>query len=148
MAMQRRIRVQFGDMFPAGAYLVGEVTAVGDFDAEKRADGSRPQTRDKDTGQLVWSVPVLDADPEAGKKDKTVTVKVSAPVQPVPPANDSGFPFTPIEFTGLTATAYVDDNGQRARLAWSLRADGICAPGQAGKDGGKAESGKADRQVA
>jgi hypothetical protein len=138
MAMQRRIRVQFEDMFPAGAFLVGDVEPVADFDGVKNAEGVRPQVRDKDNGLLVWSVPVLDADPEAGKKDKTVVVKISAKVQPVPPAIPAGFPFAPVEFVGLTATAYVDDNGSRPRLAWSLRADGMCAPGQAGKDAAKA----------
>jgi len=133
MAMQRRLKVQFRDVFPAGAFLVGEVEPVLDFDAPKRGDGVRPQAMDKDSGLPVWSAPVLDADPEAGRKDKTVAVKIGAKVRPVPPRNDTPFPFTPVEFTGLSATAYVDDNGQRPRLAWSLRADGLCAPGQAGK---------------
>jgi hypothetical protein len=141
MAMQRRLKVQFGDVFPVGAFLVGEVEPVLDFDAPKRADGVRPQAMDKESGLPVWSVPVLDADPEAGKKEKTAVVKFSARVRPVPPRNDTPFPFTPVEFTGLTATAYVDDNGQYPRLAWSLRADGMCAPGQAGK--GSAEPVKA-----
>lgn len=91
------------------------------------------------------SVPVLDADPEAGKRDKTVTVKVAARVQPVPPENTSGTPFTLVEFTGLTATAWIDDNGPRARLAWSLRATGLQAPSQASKGSdSEKSSGKAD----
>jgi hypothetical protein len=127
------MQVQHSDVFPLGAYLVGDVEAVADFNAQARPDGSRPQATDQESGLLVWSVPVLDADPEAGKRDKTVNVKVSAKVQPVPPENKSGTPFTLVEFTGLTATAWIDDNGPRARLAWSLRATGIVAPGSAGK---------------
>lgn len=67
MAVQRRMQVRHEDVFPAGAFLVGEVEAVADFDAERRAHGSRPQQVDRETGVLVWSVQVLDADPEARK---------------------------------------------------------------------------------
>ena len=140
MAIARRIPVSFADVFPAGAFLVGEVEPVADFNAPARADGSRPQQLDKDNGLPVWSVPVLDADPEASKRDKTVTVKVSAPYQPVPPTNPTPFPFTPVEFVGLTITGWVDDNGPRARLAWSIRAEDICAPGEALKAGRKSRS--------
>jgi hypothetical protein len=133
--------VQHSEVFPHGAYLVGEVQPVSDFNAQPRPDGSRPQATDPESGLLVWSVPVLDADPEAGKRDKTVTVKVSAKVQPVPPENTSGTPFTLIEFTDLTATAWIDDNGPRPRLAWSFRASGLTAPGEARKSA--ASTGKA-----
>lgn len=142
MAIQRRMRLQHGDVFPAGAYLVGEVEPVSDFNAQARPDGSRPQAVDAESGLLVWSVPVLDADPEAGKRDKTLTVKVAAKVQPVPPENTSGTPFTLIEFEGLTATPWIDDNGPRPRMAWSLRATGIKAPGQ--PDAMKQGSGKGE----
>lgn len=130
MAMQKRMPVGHGDVFPAGAYLVGVVEAVADFNAPAREDGSRPQARDKDTGLLVWSVPVLDADELAGKREKTVTVKVLAEVAPVPPKNETPFPFTPVEFVGLTALAYIDDSGNRPRIAWSYRAEGLTAPGK------------------
>lgn len=145
MAVQKRMQVRHEDVFPAGAFLVGEVEAVADFNAERRADGSRPQQVDKETGVLVWSVQVLDADPEARKSDKTVSVKLVAPQQPVPPDNTSGMPFTPVEFTGLTALPYVDDNGARPRIAWSFRASGMTAPGKNGRPAGSGsgDSGKA-----
>lgn len=131
MALGRRIPVSFASVFPSGAFLVGEVEPVADFDAPRNGEGGRPQAVDKDSGLRVWSVPVLDADPEAGKRDKTVTVKVLASVQPVPPKNETPFPFTPVAFEGLTVTPYVDDNGPRPRLAWSFRATGIVAAGAA-----------------
>lgn len=130
MAMQKRMPVRHEDVFPAGAYLVGAVEAVADFNASTREDGSRPQARDKDTGLPVWSVPVLDADELAGKRDKTVTVKLLAPHQPVPPENKTGLPFTQVEFVGLTALPYIDDSGNRPRIAWSYRAEGMTAAGQ------------------
>ncbi|PJI86572.1 plasmid replication, integration and excision activator [Luteimicrobium subarcticum] len=143
MAMQKRFPVQHRDVFPQGAFLRGEVEPVLDFQADKRPDGSRPQQRDKETGELLWQVVVLDADDMAGKKDTVVTVKIAAPVQPVPPANKTPFPWTPIEFVRLTALPYVDDNGNRPRLAWSFRADGVAAPGEAGNTGAKAPEAKA-----
>jgi hypothetical protein len=131
MAMQRRFAVNHEDVFPAGAEMKGEVQPVADFNAPKREDGSRPQQLDKDTGLPLWQVVVLDADEEAGKKDTAVTVKIAAKFQPVPPANNTPFPWTPVEFVGLTALPYVDDNGNRPRLAWSYKAEDICAPGMA-----------------
>jgi hypothetical protein len=136
MAMQRRFRVQHSDVFPAGAFLKGSVEAVTDFNAPARPDGSRPQATDKDTGLLMWQATVLDADEDAGRKDTAVSVKFAAKVVPVPPENKSGFPWTPVEFVGLSALPYVDDNGGgRARLAWSFRADGMTAPGASGAKG-------------
>lgn len=125
MAMQRRIPVRTTDVFPEGAYLVGPIEAVMDFNADKRPDGSRPQQVDPETGLLAWAAPVLDADPAARKADKTVTVKFFAKVQPVPPENKSETPFTPVQFVNLTATPYIAETGGRPRLAWSYRADGF-----------------------
>ena len=54
-------------------------------------------------------------------------MKVAAPEQPAVPAAQHGSPFTPVEFTGLTVTHYVNQAG---RLAYSLKATGIRAPGR------------------
>lgn len=91
MAMQKRFRVEHGEVFPRGAFLKGEVEPVLDYDAEVRPDGSRPQQVDKESGLLLWQAVVLDADEEAGKRDTAVTVKFAAKVRPVPPANDTSF---------------------------------------------------------
>ncbi len=126
MAINGRFKVSMGDVFPHGAYVVSEVEPVRDFDKSTR---ERPvQATDKESGQLVWSVSVLDADPDARKDAKTVTVKISAPHRPVPPEAMAGVPFRPVEFDGLTVTPYVNDNGGRARIAYSLRATGMRAP--------------------
>lgn len=124
MAMQRRISISFADVFPHGAYLVGEVEPELDFTA---GGADKPQKVDPDTGLRVWKVPVLDADPEAKGKAKAVTVKVLAEVQPVPPANSTASPFTPVSFDGMSATPYIDDSGNRPRIAWSLRATGFAS---------------------
>jgi hypothetical protein len=80
-------------------------------------------------------VTVLDADEEAGKKDTAVTVKFVAKQQPVPPENKTPFPWTPVEFKGLTALAWIDDNGPRPRIAWSFRAEEMVAPSGTGATG-------------
>jgi hypothetical protein len=126
MAMQRRFPVQHDHVFPKGAFLKGMVEPVFDFNASKREDGSRPQQVDKETGQLVWQAIVLDADDEAGKKDTAITVKFLGKVRPVP---QTPFPWTPVEFVGLSALPYVDDSGSRARIAWSFRAEDLVEPG-------------------
>ena len=128
MAIARRFRITHDEVFGHGAYLVSEVSPVLDF--EKSSRETKVQQVDKETGLLLWSVDALDADPEARKQSKTVSVKFAAPYQPVPPANASGMPFTPVVFEGLTALPYVDENGTRARLAWSFRAESMAAPGK------------------
>ena len=140
MAINGRFKVSMGDVFPHGAYVVSEVEAVRDFDKSTR---ERPvQAVDKESGLLVWAVSVLDADPDARKDAKTVTVKISAPHQPVPPEAMAGVPFRPVEFDGLTVTPYMDD--KRNRVAYSFRATGMRAPhtGSA-KQAPRAQSGEA-----
>lgn len=138
VAINGRFRVSMGDVFPAGAFVVGEVEAVRDF--EKSTKERPVQARDREYGELVWSVPVLDADESAPRGMKTVVVKISAPVQPVPPeaVEVAGMKFRPVEFEGLVVTPYVDD--KRNRVAYSLRATAMHAPvrGTRGSAEGKA----------
>jgi hypothetical protein len=125
MAMPRKINIQFGEVFPHGVYAVSEVTQVRDFD---RSTKDRPvYSVDEDSGLNVWSVDVMDGDPEARKADRQLSIKILAKQQPVlPPSN--GMPFTPVEFDGMTATPYVSDSNGRPRLAWSFRAMAVRAP--------------------
>lgn len=141
MAISTRISISMDDVFPHGAYLVGEITAAEDF--ERRQAGEQdPQVRDKDSGQRVWHVRVIDADPAARKGQAEVTVKVAADHQPVPPPAVSGVPFRAVAFEGLTVTPYLDENGKRPRLAYSLRATGITAPNSSAKSGRVAAGGE------
>ena len=75
MSVSSRFKVTHGDVFPHGAYLVSEVELVRDFD--KSSPGRPVQAVDKESGLPVWAVSVLDADPEARRADKTVTVKIT-----------------------------------------------------------------------
>jgi len=134
MALQQGpIPVEFGAVFPDGAYAAGKIEMVRDFD---RSSGDRVvQQVDKATGLPLWVVEVIDADEAAWQR--TVKVKIAARVQPVLPSPVPGSPFTPVEFEGLTATPYVDASRCKggkdkdkcaARLAYSLKATGVRAP--------------------
>ena len=83
------------------------------------------QARDKETGLLMWSVEVLDFDPQA--REKTFRVKIAAAQQPVPPEAISGAPVRPVVLEGLTITPYIKD-GPRPRIGYSLRCTGLSAP--------------------
>src|SRR5215218_4016447 len=131
MAMPRKIPIDFGLAFPYGAYAVGEVQPVRDYDKSTR--DRVIQAVDPDTGLPLWSVEVVDGDPEAKKSNRTMSVKITARVQPVLPEALSGLPFTPVEFDKLTATAYIEANGDFSKIAWSLRASEVRAPSRGAK---------------
>ena len=137
MGMPRRIMIEFGETFPHGLFAVSEVTAARDF--TKSTKTNAVQTVDEDSGLPVWTLDVMDGDPEARKADRTFTVKILAKVQPVLPPALPGLPFTAIELDGLVASPWVDtrscaapDEGRshrcRARQGWSFRCIGIRAP--------------------
>ena len=132
MALQGQIPIEFGMVFPAGAYAAGGIEMVRDFD---RSSGDRVvQQADKHTGLPLWVVEVIDAQEDA--RQRTVKVKIAAQVQPVLPAPAPGSPFTAVEFDGMTATPYVDasrcsGDGKHkcaARQAYSFKATGVRAP--------------------
>jgi len=120
MAVQGPIPVEFGTVFPRGAFAAGGFEPVRDFEASK--GGRFVQSKDKASGLPLWVVDVIDGDPAA--RDKTARVKVAASDQPVLPAPAGGLPFVPVEFAGLTVTPYVNQSG---RLAYSLKATGVRA---------------------
>ena len=88
MAMPRKMPVEFGVVFPYGAYAVGEVTQVRDYDRSTRE--VPVQATDPETGLPVWSVDVVDADPEAKKATRMMSIKIGAKVQPVLPEAPRG----------------------------------------------------------
>ncbi len=122
MALTTPIPVAFTDVFPLGAFALS-LEAVRDFDKSTR--DKTVQARDKATGELVWVVEVLDGDTTSHQK--TVKVKIMAPVAPVLPDPIAGMPLRPVEFEGMAVTPYVDSKTNR--LAYSLRASGLRAPG-------------------
>jgi hypothetical protein len=125
--------VEFGAVFPSGAYAAGGFEMVRDFE---RSKGDLViQQADKASGLPLWVIEVIDADPEA--RPRTVKVKVAAEYQPVlPDAPTPGSPFVAVEFEGLQATPWVDTGRCKAketgrcgaRMAYSLKATGVRAP--------------------
>ena len=99
MAQLGPFAVEFGAVFPSGAYAAGGVEMVRDFE---RSKGDLViQQADKATGLPLWVIEVIDADPAA----RVRAVKVAAQYQPVlPDAPAPGSPFVPVEFEGPTAT--------------------------------------------
>ena len=77
--LQGQIPIEFGMVFPDGAYAAGGIEMVRDFD---RSSGDRVvQQIDKVTQLPLWVVEVIDADETA--RQRTVKVKIAAQVQPV-----------------------------------------------------------------
>ena len=132
-----RFPVEFGEVFPFGAFVLGVEPSMA-FSSDPSAP--KQQERDKETGQLVWTVRALDANEEAARFGAEFKVKISADHQPVPPAKLAGFPFAPVEFDGLTITPYANNKG---RIAHSFRASGLRAPAGAGRSKPTAEKSAA-----
>ena len=125
MGVQGPIPVEFPAVSPDGVFAAGAFEPVRDFD---RSEGDRfVRQADKATGAPLWTLELIDPEPKA--RTRAVKVKVAAPVQPVIPTGPPGSPFVPVEFTGMTVTPYVNQAG---RLAYSLKAAGVRAPGRHG----------------
>ena len=123
MALGRHIPISMDQAFPHGAYAVGAVEQVIDFEASTREQ--RVQAHDRESGLPVWAVSVFDADPEA--RAKIVRVKIASRTPPVLPQAPAGSPFPAVAFEGLTFTPYVDASGSRPRIAMSFRATAVRA---------------------
>ncbi|SIC09245.1 pra like protein [Mycobacteroides abscessus subsp. abscessus] len=126
MSIPKWLQIGHDQVFSLGAFVVSDVTPMIDFD--KSSGENRVQARDRDTGLPMWQVEVLDGDPAAPKRSRTVTIKFAAAAQPIAPTNSSGTPFTPVIFEGLMALPYVEKSGDFSRIAWSYRASGMTAP--------------------
>ena len=123
-----RFGVSMEEVFAHGAFF-RNVEPDNDFE-RMRAKAGDPQKRDKDTGERLWLVTVLDGDPEA--RTAEVKIRIAAPVQPTPPSPQPGSPFPQVEFDGLSVLPWVDgqrcknkrgtDPECRGRVAFSLRA--------------------------
>jgi hypothetical protein len=129
MAIQGRFNVSHDEIFPQGAFGLA-VEPLNDFE-KVQAGVEDPQQRDKDSGERIWGVRVIDNDPEA--RSNEMRVKVVAPVIPVLPEPLAGTNFRPVEFEGLTVTPWVEETKTgRTRVAYSLKASGVREPGSRG----------------
>ena len=70
-----RLPVSFGEVFPHGCLMVpGSVGPVEDYDERTK---NRTPAVDKLTGERVWSLRVIDLDPELGTRPRETVVKVT-----------------------------------------------------------------------
>jgi hypothetical protein len=125
MSVPKWLKVSHQQVFPHRAFLVSDVTAVIDY--ERSTKDSKVQATDRESGQPLWQVEVLDGDPAASKRARTLTVKFARNAQPACPPNNSEMPFTPVIFEELSVLPYVDRSAESGRIAWSYRASGMAA---------------------
>jgi hypothetical protein len=141
-----RFVVDFEEWFPQGLYLVGEVTAVMEYQSQEDKARNRPVRPrvDEVTGRPLFRGTF--ADPSADKdREKSVTVEFACAHQPVPPQALAGLPFRPVVLEGMTVAPRAEASGQAKWLTWTIRATGMTAPGGATVEGttaGKPASGR------
>ncbi|HET9255617.1 MAG TPA: hypothetical protein VFO16_10495 [Pseudonocardiaceae bacterium] len=129
-----RLRAEFGEWFPLGLYLVGEIQAVTEYQsAEDRARNRPVRPRvDEVTGLPLFRGTF--ADPSAEKdREKSVTVEFACCAhQPVPPPAVPGVPFRPVVLEGMTVAPRAEASGQAKWITWVIRAAGMSAPAGTG----------------
>lgn len=123
MAIGNGIQIPHSAYFPSGAFVTGSPEPVRKYsDSGSVTD---EQDKDRSTGLPLWSIRVLDPDPEARKGQGEVQVKIASSSAPALPPSLPNLPFHPVEFEDLFVTAYVSTSSGRPRVAWSLRASGM-----------------------
>ncbi|MGH3779290.1 MAG: hypothetical protein ACRDRO_01350 [Pseudonocardiaceae bacterium] len=130
-----RFVVDFHEWFPQGLYLVGEITAVTEYQSQEDRARNRPVRPrvDEATGRPLFRGTF--ADPSAEKdREKSVTVEFACAHQPVPPETVAGLPFRPVVLEGMTVAPRAETSGQAKWLTWTIRATGMKAPGATAAD--------------
>ena len=140
----KRFPIEFDELFPEGAYVVGAVTAVTEYQSQEDKARNRPVRPriDEASGLPIFKVTI--ADPAAEKdRDKSITVEIAARVQPVPPAAANRVAVSPGGVGGADGTATgggvrtgeVDHmggqgnrhaRGRRAERQWHPCKTGLC----------------------
>jgi hypothetical protein len=140
----KRFPIEFDELFPEGAYVVGAVTAMTEYQSQEDKARNRPVRPriDEASGLPIFKVTV--ADPAAEKdRDKSITVEIAARVQPVPPAAANGVPFRAVVLEGLTVQPRAEVSGQAKWITWVVRATGMHAAGEQRGSGTHAKPGSA-----
>ncbi|MDQ3274792.1 MAG: hypothetical protein M3Q39_07110 [Actinomycetota bacterium] len=123
-----RFPIEFDELFPQGAYIVGEVIPLREYqwpEDKARNQPVRPWV-DEATGMPLFKVTVTDQSAEKDR-DKSVTVEIAAKVQPVPPEAVGNLPFRPVVLEGLTVQPRAETSGQTKWHTWIVRASGLRA---------------------
>jgi hypothetical protein len=132
MAISRgyRFPIDFGEAFPRGLVLMGEVTPDTEYQTREDRAAGRPvrQKVDELTGKRQWKATVTDPD-EPNAKRASFQVTFLADVQPVPTTAEVLPGMRPVELEGLTAEPRLAGNGEFRYLSFTFRATGIKAAG-------------------
>jgi hypothetical protein len=124
-----RLKVDFGEWFPQGLYLVGEIQAITEYQSTEDRARNRPVRPRVDE---VNGLPLFRgtfADPSAEKdREKSVTVEFACAHQPVPPPAVPGVPFRPVVLEGMTVAPRAETSGQAKWITWVIRAVGMTSP--------------------
>lgn len=127
-----RLKAEFDEWFPQGLFLVGEITAVMEYQSQEDRARNRPVRPRIDE---VSGLPLFRgtfADPAAEKeRDKSVTVEFACAYQPVPPEAVAGLPFRPVVLDGMTVAPRAEVSGQAKWIIWTIHATGMRSPGTA-----------------
>lgn len=127
----KRFPIDFDELFPQGAFVVGAVTALTEYQSPEDKARNRPVRPRIDEASGLPLFKVTIADPSAEKdRDKSITVEIAARVQPVPPAAVNGLPFRPVVLEGLTIQPRAETSGQAKWITWVVRATGMHAVGE------------------
>ena len=127
-----RLRADFDEWFPQGLFLVGEITAVMEYQSQEDRARNRPLRPRIDEGSGLPLYRGTFADPAAEKdRDKSFPVEFACAHQPVPPEAVAGLPFRPVVLEGMTVAPRVETSGQAKWITWTIRATGMRAPGAA-----------------
>jgi hypothetical protein len=145
-----RLRAEFDEWFPQGLFLVGEITAVMEYQSQEDRARNRPLRPRIDELSGVPLYRGTFADPAAEKdRDKSFPVEFACQHQPVPPDAVAGLPFRPVVLEGMTVAPRAETSGQAKWITWTIRATGMRAPGAAATSvsgTGKPSSGKSSAE--
>lgn len=130
MAVRRgtRFPIAFDELFPEGAYLMGDIQPLVEYQSQEDKARNRPirPRIDELTGKRIYRATI--ADPSAEKeRDKSITVDIVADVQPVAPEAVGGLPFRPVILDGLTVQPRAEASGQAKWITYVFRATGLRA---------------------
>lgn len=146
-----RFPIAFDDLFPQGAYLMGDIQPLAEYQSQEDKARNRPVRPriDEATGKRLYRATI--ADPSAEKeRDKSIAVEIAADVQPVPPETVGNLPFRPVILEGLTVQPRAEASGQAKWITWVVRATGLRAVDTpaAGRGSAKSAGGETGKSAA
>ncbi|WP_431438866.1 hypothetical protein [Actinophytocola sp.] len=144
-----RFEIPFDVMFPQGAYLMGDIQPLTEYQSQEDKARNRPVRPriDEQTGRRLYRATI--ADPAAEKeRDKSIAVEIAADVQPVPPEAVGSLPFRPVVLEGLTVQPRAETSGQAKWITWVVRATGLRAVQASTPNRGSAKANESGKSAA